>query len=88
MALTPQRLKALKSAPVGEFGNRIEAATKLAEVTQAELSRALGMTQQYVNDVARGRYQTITVTQARKFSEYFGCDIEDLFPARDERATA
>jgi transcriptional regulator with XRE-family HTH domain len=88
MALTSSQLKTLRGARVDDAGNRIDAATKLAGVTQAELSRALGMSQQYVNDVARGRYQTITVAQALRFSEYFGCNIEDLFPAREERASA
>lgn len=82
MALTPPKLKALRQAPA-DSGNRLAAATQLAGVTQAELSRAIAMPQQYVNDVARGRYHTITVENARKFAEYFGCSIEDLFPARE-----
>ena len=34
----------------------------------------------HVSDVARRRYRTITVENARKFARYFGCSIEDLFP--------
>ena len=86
MALTEKQLKVLRSKPVSEGGNRLAAATELAEVSQADLSRAVAMTQQYVNDVARGRYATITVDNARRLAEYFGCSIEDLFPARPARA--
>ncbi len=52
----------------------------LTGVTQVNLAKALGLTQPYVSDVARGRYRTITVENARKFASYFGCRIEDLFP--------
>ena len=31
-------------------------------------------------DVARQRYRTTTVENARKFADYFGCSIADLFP--------
>ena len=42
---------------------------------------AVGLPQPYyVSDVARQRYRTITVENARKFANYFGCSIADLFP--------
>lgn len=50
-------------------------------LTQAILSDHIDESQPYISDVARGRYQTITLVKARKFAEYFGCAIEDLFPA-------
>lgn len=53
-------------------------------MTNAEVARATGFGQQYVSDVARGRYQDISLANARKFADYFGCAIEDLFPGRDE----
>lgn len=80
MALTSEQLQELRGTPAGETGNRLAAATKLANVSQADVSRGVRMPQQYVNDVARGRYRTITVENASKFAEYFGCSIEDLFP--------
>jgi transcriptional regulator with XRE-family HTH domain len=86
MPLTASQVQVLRGATPGEAGNRLAAATKLSEVSQADLSRALGMTQQYVNDVARGRYQTITVDNARRFAEFFGCAIEDLFPSSQSEA--
>ena len=52
----------------------------LTGVTQVTVAKALGLTQPYVSDVARGRYRTITVENAWKFAAYFGCRIEDLFP--------
>ena len=52
----------------------------LSGVTQVIVAKALGLTQPYVSDVARGRYRTITVENARKFASYIGWRIEDLFP--------
>ena len=44
---------------------------------------AVGLPQPYVSDVARPRYRTITAENARKFANYFGYSIADLFlPSR------
>lgn len=88
MALNARQLRELRSAPVGESGNRVKLAQRLAEVTQEDIAAALGEHQPYVSDVARGRYQTITVAKARKFADYFGCSIEDLFPVAASEAQA
>lgn len=61
--------------------NRVGKAIFLARVTQTAVAGALRVSQAYVSDVARRRYRTITVENARKFADYFGCAIEDLFPA-------
>lgn len=79
--LSEQQLVTLRSGPAA---NRVAKATSLAGVTQTVLAEAVGLTQSYVSDVARGRYRTITVDNARKFARFFGCGIEDLFPAPDE----
>ena len=55
----------------------------LCEASQAELVEATGFTQPYVSDVLRGRFKDITVGNASKFAEFFGCQIEDLFPSRE-----
>ena len=75
--LTKQQLAVLRSEP---GSNRVAKAMALTGVTQVTVAKALGLTQPYVSDVARGRYRTITVENARKFASYFGCCIEDLFP--------
>ena len=76
-SLTEQQLAVLRSEP---GSNCVARAMALTGVTQVDLAKALGLTQPYVSDVARGRYRTITVENARKFASYFGCRIEDLFP--------
>lgn len=71
-------------SPVGEAGNRVGAALKLAGVTQVQVATAIGESQPEVSSVVTGRYQTILLSRARKFAEYFGCSIEDLFPPTKE----
>ena len=75
--LTEQQLATLRVEP---GVNRVAKAISLAGVTQVTLAEAIGLPQPYISDVARGRYRTITVENARKFADYFGCSIEDLFP--------
>ena len=79
--LTKQQLVILRSEP---GTNRVAKAISLARVTQVAVAEALGLPQPYVSDVARQRYKTITVENARKFAVFFGCSIEDLFPPGDD----
>lgn len=71
------------------MGNRVGRAVELLELTQTEIATGTGLPQQYISDVARSRYRTITVDNAHKLAAFFGCAIEDLFPAREpvERAS-
>ena len=78
--LTEDQLRTLRSEPGVD---RVAKAISLAAVTQVTVAKALGLPQPYVSDVARRRYRTITVENARKFARYFGCSIEDLFPPPD-----
>ena len=82
--LTAEQLAALRAEP---GTNRVAKAIALAGVTQGTVASALGFPQPYISDVARHRYQTITVENARKFAHYFGCSIEDLFPAPKRAAS-
>ncbi len=81
-------LKVLRAFPLGRRRNKLAIAIELAEVTQADIARATGLVQPYISNVARGRFRTITVENASKFSRFFGCEVEDLFPARDDAAVA
>jgi len=56
-------------------------------VTQQQIADATGLVQPYISNVARNCYPTITVENARKFADYFGCSIEDLWPAREAVAS-
>lgn len=85
MTLTTRQLKELRQTATD--GNRVAKAIELAGVTQAALAAAIDENQPYISDVARNRYQTITVAKAHKFAEFFGCSIDDLFPAREAVAS-
>jgi transcriptional regulator with XRE-family HTH domain len=84
--LRGRKLRELRETPASE-SNRVARAIELAHVTQLDVAAVTGLPQPYISDVARNRYQTITVDNARKFAEYFGCAIEDLFPAREAVAS-
>lgn len=82
MTLTKTQLKALREADAAPVGNRLQRAIDLAGETQTSVAKAVELPYTYVSDTARGRYQTITVENAHKFADHFGCAIEDLFPSR------
>lgn len=78
--LTNAQIRSLRSLPGQASGNRLGFAIRLARMTQGDLARATGFSQPYISDVVRGRYGTITLGNARRFAQYFGCTLEDLFP--------
>ena len=82
--LTEKQLARLRAAAAKPGSNRLGLALELMGVSQGTVARAVGVPQPYVSDVARARYRTITVTNARRFARYCGCLIEDLFPADAE----
>ncbi len=86
MALTKAQLKTLRDGDAST-GNRLALAIDLSGETQTSVGLAVDLPHTYVSDVARGRYQTITVENAHKFAEHFGCAIEDLFPAKEAIAS-
>lgn len=86
MALTPKQLRQLRKTPVGHEGNRVRTAIQLSGTTQAAVAASLNLVQPYLSNVARGKYDDIGVENARKFADFFGCAIEDLFPAKQEVA--
>lgn len=81
MALTSTQLRRLRADATGS-GNRVRAARALMKMTQQQLADAIGLTQTTLSDIERQRYGTVTVDTARKLSDFFGCSIEDLFPAK------
>jgi transcriptional regulator with XRE-family HTH domain len=83
MPLTNRQLKALRESRVPSSRNRIATACDIAEIPRMDIARATGLSPQYISDVVNGRFSGITVENARKFSEFFGCAIEDLFPSRE-----
>ena len=79
--LTQNQLERLRAASVPPGSNRVGLAISLAGVSQAMVGEAVGKSQPYVSDVVRARFRTITLLNAQKFARYFGCGVEDLFPA-------
>jgi hypothetical protein len=80
--MTPKQLRALRGAGVPATGNRLAIAFFLTEQSQADCVRGTRFTTPYVSDMVRGRFQNISVENAREFAAFFGCQIEDLFPAK------
>jgi transcriptional regulator with XRE-family HTH domain len=81
--LSPEQIDAMRAVPLGEMPNKLRIAIALAKVKQAEVCEETGLTPSMVSNFVLGKYTTLTIDTARKLAEFFGCQIEDLFPARE-----
>lgn len=80
MPLTRSQLRKLRSLP-DDVPNRLAAARKLMHLRQVELAAALNITQPMLSDFERQRWATTTDANEQMFADFFGCEIEDLFPS-------
>jgi transcriptional regulator with XRE-family HTH domain len=86
--LTADQLTALRAVPVGSMPNKLRIALALSQAKQSEVSEETGYAASSLSQVVNGR-AGVTVDTARNIAAFFGCSIEDLFPAREaERASA
>lgn len=61
----------------------------LSGVTQEQIAAAFGIRQGYISRVVNGFYSKLPLETARQYADFFGCSIEELFPATDqERVSA
>lgn len=75
-----QREQLRQSKPAGR--NRLQLAMALAGLTQVQLSERVGYTQSYISKVKNGQYSDeLPGETMRTFAQFFGCSIEDIFPA-------
>lgn len=80
--LTKEQVETLKRSR-GKSRNRIAKAMELADVTQVQIAAKTGLTQSYISRIKNGLYADVPGETMRAFAEFFGCAIEDLFPARE-----
>jgi len=67
--------------------NKVGYAMSLAGVTQVQLASSVGLTQPYISSIVNGDYRAIPLETTRCLATFFGCSIEDLFPAREQMAS-
>ena len=78
--LTPEQIKSLRRSD--EVPNGLRKAMELTGLTQVRLAEAVGLTQPYISQLVNGNHPSLPVETAGKLSDFFGCQIEDLFPSR------
>lgn len=82
--LSNEQLATLRTAPLGNAPNKLALAFTLANVKQTEAAAETGLTDSTISKLVRGAYQSVNVDSARELAVFFGCAIEDLFPAKAE----
>ncbi|MGE3845134.1 MAG: hypothetical protein AB7I50_26535 [Vicinamibacterales bacterium] len=80
--LTPEQLAALQAVPLGEMPNKVRIALAISGcIQQTEIVAETGLSAAAVSNAATGKGVT-TVDTAVAISDFFGCDVKDLFPSR------
>lgn len=82
MKLSQEQIDGLRRMPV-DRPNRLAIAFAMTGTRQSEACEALGLLPSQVSQLVRGDYKSVSVERARQFADLFGCQIEDLFPARE-----
>jgi DNA-binding XRE family transcriptional regulator len=67
--------------------NKVRLARTMLAINQAHVARMAGFTNPQLSDIERGEYKDIPLENSRALSDFFGCQIEDLFPAREAVAS-
>lgn len=83
MALTPEQVHALRSVPLGAMPNKVRLARTMLSKQQREIAVALGVAVPVLSEIERGEYKDVALERARALAAFFGCEIVDLFPARE-----
>lgn len=65
------------------MNNRLTVWRARADVTQAELAEAVGVSRQTINAIERGRYDP-SLELAFALADFFDCTIENLFDPADD----
>jgi DNA-binding XRE family transcriptional regulator len=86
--LTRKQLTKLRQSDA--YPNRIKTAMRLANVTQVQLAPKVGVAQSQISEDATGKYNEMSLEKARAYARFFGCTVDDLFPAmaQEEEAQA
>lgn len=87
MPLTPEQVSALRSVPLGAMPNKVRLARTMLDEQATDVARTLHFLKSQLSDIERGEYKDIPLEKTRALADYFGCAIEDLFPAREQVAS-
>lgn len=85
--LSDAQIEALRNAPLGSLANRLQIAFAMADKKQADACEETGLSASALSKLVRGTYQSLDIEHARKLADFFGCTIEDLFPAKEAVAS-
>lgn len=77
--LTDEQLKALRIVPLMDMPNKVRLALALSQVQQKDICEATGIPHPALSQIVTGRAGA-SIDNARLLADYFGCEIDDLFP--------
>jgi DNA-binding XRE family transcriptional regulator len=84
--LTSEQIDLLRHEPL-DGANKVRRARELAGLTQIQVAREVPISQPYLSAIETGKSTDLTLETSRSLAMFFGVQIEDLFPARQEVAS-
>jgi DNA-binding XRE family transcriptional regulator len=80
--LSADQLAALRAVPIGSMPNKLRVAIALVQAKQMEIAAETGYPAQSLSRLVTGQVGDPELATCHKLAAYFGCYIEDLFPAK------
>lgn len=76
----------MRAVPLGEMPNKLRIAIAMTAVRQNDVAEETGVLASDISDFVNGKYPIAIIQKAGRLAEFFGCSIEDIFPAREGTA--
>lgn len=87
--LSSDELKALRAVPVSvDKPNRVRAACGILGLSQSDIVAGTQLSRPTVSDIYNFQVSDVKYTTLRALADFFGCAIDDLFPAVGDAPSA
>lgn len=79
--LTAEQLNALRLVPLMDMPNKVRLALTLTQAQQQQVVEETGILYPTLSKIVTGKSgDGVSIGNARKLADYFGCEVDDLFP--------
>lgn len=68
--------------------NRLRVLMAMLDVTQSEVAGGAALAQPTISDIYSGNYTDLKYGTVQRIAEFFGCQVEDIFPKIEPAAVS
>lgn len=86
--LSKHQVRRLRATPLGDAPNRLRLAMDALEVTEEQVEAGCGVSQSNINKLLNGNRPNPSRDTMSRLAQFFGCLMDDLFPATEAERVA